>query len=350
MKCGEYTRTPEIREKNRLGRLNKKMSPDAKRRISIANSGKKRESKFSSYYTEWAKLYEEGIECDEIASRFGCSRATVYNILQSMDITKHKNSISGYHSDFVKLYNSGMSTPDIAKLFACSNVGVLYGLKKSGISPRDASHAHRKYSLDEEFFDTIDTDHKAYWLGFISADGCISSSSNRLIIGISARDSDRLYEFLRDIKSDAEPRFYKGGFNKACDMVQVNVNNKRLVGDLKKHAVAPAKSLIMCFCDDVPDHLLNSYILGYFDGDGSIYFDKSGKPYFAMVGTSQFLERVQNILINKLNLNKTKLRSKGKISELRYIGKNNVIKIRNWLYDNNGPRMQRKKDRFDSIG
>ncbi len=350
MARGEYVRTPEIREKNRIGRLNKKMSADAKNRISIANSGKPRNTKFSSYYPEWERLYAEGAECHEIALKYGCSTANVFRVMKKLRVARHKRPANSLYSTWEELYNSGSSASDIAKLFGCSDTAIYYGLKKQGAAIRDNSRAHRIYSLDEEFFDTIDDEFKAYWLGFISADGCISSNSNRLIIGLSARDSDRLYEFLRDVKSNAEPTFYKGGYNKTCEMVRIDVNNKHLIEGLKKCALTPAKSLTMRFCDEVPPHLWSCYILGYFDGDGSIYFDKSGKPSFALVGTFSFLEKVQEILISVLGLNKTKIRSKGKISELRYGGRNNVIQIRNWLYDNTGPRMQRKKDRFDSVG
>lgn len=31
----------------------------------------------------------------------------------------------------------------------------------------------RKYSVNEIFFEVINTEEKAYWLGFIFADGCV---------------------------------------------------------------------------------------------------------------------------------------------------------------------------------
>lgn len=159
-----------------------------------------------------------------------------------------------------------------------------------------------------------------------------------------------VYKFISDLKSDLLPDFYMGGHGKAQNMVRISINNRHLINSLKSCGLTPRKSLTLEFSESVPRQLQNSYIRGYFDGDGSIYFDTSGKPYFALVGTATFLKRVQDIMVKEIGLNYTKIRSKGKISELRYIGKNNAIKVRDWLYSGGQTWMQRKKDRFDSIG
>ena len=44
-------------------------------------------------------------------------------------------------------------------------------LKKNGVKTRDNSFNSRKYYIDETFFEVIDTEDKAYWLGFIMAFG-----------------------------------------------------------------------------------------------------------------------------------------------------------------------------------
>ena len=36
----------------------------------------------------------------------------------------------------------------------------------------------RKYNVNHDFFESINTEERAYWLGFISADGCISERYN----------------------------------------------------------------------------------------------------------------------------------------------------------------------------
>ena len=57
----------------------------------------------------------------------------------------------------------------------------------------------RKHFFNENYFEVIDSEDKAYWLGFISADGCVAKSSKynsyRLQIAISSIDSDHLNKF-----------------------------------------------------------------------------------------------------------------------------------------------------------
>lgn len=60
-----------------------------------------------------------------------------------------------------------------------------------------SSSINRKHTLNEKYFDKIDTEHKAYWLGFLWADGSISKTAtrcadyNRLTL---AQKSDKKYK------------------------------------------------------------------------------------------------------------------------------------------------------------
>jgi hypothetical protein len=250
-----------------------------------------------------------------------------------------------------ELYKNGVDAPEIARQYDVTTPAVYYALDRMRVKRRDDSHAHQRYTLNENFFDVIDNEKKAYWLGFISADGCINSGKkNRLAIRLSAKDSIILNGFLEDVESNKSIYYSMGGKSKNLNFARVVIDNLTLISSLKRLGITPQKSLTLEFCKQVPRRLINSYIRGYFDGDGSIYFDKSGKPTFALVGTVPFLNDVMSVLVSDLGLNPIKIRSKGKISELRYSGRNNALRIRNWLYDGNAPWLQRKKDRFDSIG
>ena len=52
-----------------------------------------------------------------------------------------------------------------------------------------------RYNFDENYFESIDTEDKAYFLGFIVADGSVNSISN--VIQITQKEPDILYEFKR---------------------------------------------------------------------------------------------------------------------------------------------------------
>jgi hypothetical protein len=78
------------------------------------------------------------------------------------------------HRDaMVAAYLAGATAEEAAAQFGYSYMACIFGLKQRGITPRGRSEAHRRYAVDEAFFDVINTEEKAYWLGFLTADGTI---------------------------------------------------------------------------------------------------------------------------------------------------------------------------------
>ena len=51
--------------------------------------------------------------------------------------------------------------------------------------------------IDDSVFDKIDTEEKAYWLGFLYADGSISSSSYQIELSLSSVDVNHIKKFKR---------------------------------------------------------------------------------------------------------------------------------------------------------
>lgn len=71
----------------------------------------------------------------------------------------------------VELYKQGISAPKIARMY---NIypGAVYGnLKRRDVKTRPHTEAHRKYWINENYFDVIDSEEKAYILGLFYADG-----------------------------------------------------------------------------------------------------------------------------------------------------------------------------------
>jgi len=54
-----------------------------------------------------------------------------------------------------------------------------------------------KHIFNHNFFETIDTEEKAYWLGFIAADGGLASNIYRLTIGLNQKDQNHLEKLLK---------------------------------------------------------------------------------------------------------------------------------------------------------
>jgi len=74
-------------------------------------------------------------------------------------------------------YLSGINNKELCKKYSKSRSYIQKLLKKNGISLRKGCEVTKKYHINENFFEEIDNENKAYILGLIFADGCISNKS-----------------------------------------------------------------------------------------------------------------------------------------------------------------------------
>ena len=74
-------------------------------------------------------------------------------------------------------------------------------LKRNGYEAKSASELKRKYPIQEDFFDVIDTEEKAYVLGLLYADGY--NNTDRNSVSLSLKESDK--EILEKVTSLIQP-------------------------------------------------------------------------------------------------------------------------------------------------
>lgn len=174
------------------------------------------------------------------------------------------------HRDtMVAAYLAGATAEEAAAQFGYSYMACIFALKQRGIEPRSSSQTHRRYHLDEGFFDAIDTEEKAYWLGFLTADGTIRERVVMLLL--QARDIGHLYKFTPALCSTHPVTLRDNTFGgEVCRCAQVSIGSTRLVTAFNRLGVTERKSLTVRPCQYVPDHLLSHYWRGVFDGDGWI--------------------------------------------------------------------------------
>src|SRR5690606_11965662 len=119
----------------------------------------------------------------------------------------------------------------------------------------------RKYNVNDDFFDLIDTEEKAYWLGFLSADGCITRG-NILKVRLAKYDENHLSKFLKSLKSDN--KIYRDK-----NSVEIQISSQKLCDDLTRIGITRNKSLTIKPIN-LPTEIYRHYWRGIFDGDGSI--------------------------------------------------------------------------------
>lgn len=174
------------------------------------------------------------------------------------------------------------------------------GRPRSGVAQRGVRFGLVSYqqigtrSIQHDYFDRIDTPAKAYVLGLLAADGYISPRY-QLALALSAKDRSAV-DFVRD---ELAPTSRVGEYQvKNSPMVKFAVQSARLGRALAGHGIVPAKSHIITWPSAIPDQLANSYIGGYFDGDGSLAV--TGRHRWTIVsGSVPLLEAIQQHAFNQ---------------------------------------------------
>ena len=103
---------------------------------------------------------------------YNSSIGPISNALKVNNIKIRKYNCQIYIKNAVEMYKNGYSLTKICKKYNMNRVNLSNYLKDNGFN---VQNFHNIVKFDEHVFDCIDTEEKAYWLGFIYADGSISS-------------------------------------------------------------------------------------------------------------------------------------------------------------------------------
>lgn len=179
-------------------------------------------------------------------------------------------------NNIINDYKNGKSLRQIEKDYHVSRASVSKFLEKNGIKTTKGNH-YRKYYHNFDYFHDINCEKKAYWLGFMFADGYIADNSNRygedkFGITLHAKDINILEKFKTDIES-TNPIVDVS--DSKSQLRRIIMSSQKTVDDLISHGCVKQKSLILKPPVGVPNELIHHFIRGFFDGDGSIYYNKS---------------------------------------------------------------------------
>lgn len=255
-------------------------------------------------------------------------------------ITKRQESM------IIKMYQyTNIKPSKISNYLGIKNHSIYQVLKRNNIPMKKAGTYERQYNLNEDYFEKIDNGNKAYWLGFLVGDGCVTKKHEIRIV-LNSKDEQHLKRFLKDLGSNATTR---KSYSKTRNASLAQVCSYKISKDLIAYGVVPNKTM-NTILPIIPDHLKRHFIRGLFDSDGSLSipsdFGKGRSPQFSITGTERLLLSVQEYMMNELNLKKTILKNRKNSKILRYDGRKQCVKILKWLYDDADVYLQRKYDRY----
>lgn len=255
--------------------------------------------------------------------------------------------------EIVDLYLAGFSGLKIAKKLQIHQCVVYRILTKHKILRTNKENY--KIIFNDSVFEKIDSNEKAYWLGLLMADGQVQNkkqSSKILRIDLENTDAYIIYKFADFLNLDHK-RIKSYINNNDTKFSRLVVPSDKICQDLEKFGIIPNKTFTCLWPYLLEEKYFSHFIRGYFDGDGCITNIKKGGT-FKIIGTEEFLSKMQEALIKLLDFNKTKLQErhperKTNIRSLEYGGSNQMIRLREFLYKDAILYLKRKYDKFYSI-
>lgn len=252
----------------------------------------------------------------------------------------------------IEAYKNNMSLREIEKEFKVLRATVSKFLEEQNIKKIKGNH-YRKYFHDFDFFENIDTEEKAYWLGLMFADGYIVNHENRYgedSFGLTlAEDSlDSIEKFKKSLHA-TNPILYDNSKSIGQPLAKIVLTSQKTVNDLIDKGCVKQKSLILQPPKKVPEKLLSHFIRGFFDGDGSLMkYNYNNYPSYNINFTTTYEMAIWlRDIFGKGDVHKEKRRD---FTWYYSIGGNRqVLDICHYMYDEATIWMNRKYARYQEL-
>lgn len=224
-----------------------------------------------------------------------------------------------------------------------------------------------KYDYDVNFFENIDTEEKAYWLGFIMADGYVHQTPYNAELGIELgiKDYNHLKKFNKSLHGNIEvstrtrwsEKVANNKVQKYISVCNIRLYKKKIVEDIKRWGVNENKTINLRL-PNIPDNLIIHLIRGYFDGDGSVFLEKNRNivGFNCTSACKDFLEELREYLYVRYNINSQIYNDKAKDKiynlptyKLQIRGMTNAYNFGKLLYKDAHIYLDRKYERYYNI-
>lgn len=246
-----------------------------------------------------------------------------------------------------KMYQEEGKTKEfIRKYFHCRNEAINNVLNNYNI-PTKKKGLSKNRLLKENFFEVIDTEEKAYFLGLIFTDGNVSldkgNRSPQIKLGLKISDIEILEKF-KEVLNISSELLYDKRKNKECAII--SFRNQRMANDLAKYGIIPNKTYLTKHLPSVPDKFLKDFLRGLLDGDGSIYQETKSKKFridFCSYHYSicEEFRNLCNLFLNRKNTNK--IANYGTAYHIRLNDQKSVKQLATVLYRDSKVSLARKQ-------
>lgn len=248
------------------------------------------------------------------------------------------------NQEIIKAYEDGASLASLSRKTGLSTYKIKKILQNNSIKIRTRfeqtvfTNMQRGKKINHNYFDVLN-DEKAYYLGFLAADGCVRPNRNEIKIVLSSIDREWLEEFKLKLDSEREIEDYIT--NKGFAVSELKFSSLKIKTELAKYSIVPNKTYLGITMKAIPDKYKLAFIKGYFDGDGCFVFNKNTKQCSLKITshTKEILEEISYFF------KAGNIYSHGKDFELNF-STNPTLKIMELFYKLDTPCLKRKKEKY----
>jgi hypothetical protein len=249
----------------------------------------------------------------------------------------------------IKRYDKLKNLKKVAKSFNVSLRPVVRILKKNKIEL-----TNRKYDVNHSFFEVIDTEEKAYWLGFLYADGCVrkTKTGSQVVLKLSIKDEEHLSFFKKNIESEHKITYYenktvsKKGTPSISKNCVIRINSNEMVENLIDKGCTPRKTFTIDY-PNIDEKFYKDFIRGYYDGDGNFFYNEKTKMSVVTIVCAS--DKFRNFLIDVVS----KIPNIGIIHEnkdkytIKIVNILGIINFLDYIYQDSKIYLKRKKEYYE---
>lgn len=304
----------------------------------------------------------------EMSIYWGVDRATIRSYSKKIDysyrtlIPQHNFKMTDESLEYIRSQYYTKSALELSKEFNVSKSYIIKVWRDSEL--RGKPKKPSTYTFNENYFETIDSKDKAYFLGMLTSDGCVYKRNNNIgqsMIKLSLTgDIDVLEKFKKCLNSNHKISKVANK-NKDNHVYTITLISDKMALDLEKYGVVRNKTDKAIF-PKISSEFVKDYIRGLFDGDGSIYSvrqkrNKDATKQYSheinFVGTYKVIQGVSIYLsLNSIEykINEDKRDYSFPFYSLRVKKQISVFNFINYIYhDCEGYYMIRKKTKADEV-
>jgi hypothetical protein len=300
------------------------------------------------------QLYNEGYNTVTTGEIIGRSDTAVGKYLKQCGlkpIGKKRLLNKDEEQKVCDLYLSGLTSTEIYEQYFKDKVGCQETIQKIVRRNGIARKSGYKNFINHNYFETIDTPEKAYFLGLILTDGNVhydKRSANRqptIQIALKGDDISILEKFKSEISADNKISMYTNDGRFECIF---SAHSLKMAQDLEKYGIVPCKTFLIKGIPEVPAEYMRDLIRGIFDGDGTVYIlTKEQKLRFGFYGTHDLIDDIVKFLHREIDLPLNKITDKETVSFITFGKIEHIKAFYDYIYySSEVVCLSRKRDKF----